>query len=157
MTRTNIPVARMLASLISFAFVFLWHGMQMFIFIWAFFNFLGLTIEGVARSIGNAPRYMKFQAAYLSSKNRRRFECALAAPLLAFSAISNFYFFAGTDIGHSFMYRIFHGNRQSCYPYRTLHTRVRRIKKKIFSLQIHSRLLERYFFCSTAVVRYQRR
>ncbi|XP_043275645.1 protein-cysteine N-palmitoyltransferase Rasp [Venturia canescens] len=107
-SRKNIPTARVFASFLSFSFVFLWHGIQMFIFIWCLLNFIGLTVEGFARSVGNSSTYLRLEAQYLSPRNSRRFRCALAAPLLVFSATSNFYFFAGEEIGHIFMYRLFH-------------------------------------------------
>ncbi|XP_063983385.1 protein-cysteine N-palmitoyltransferase Rasp [Diachasmimorpha longicaudata] len=104
----EIPLKKILASFISFGFVFLWHGVQLFIFTWSFLNFLGLTIEGIARSVGNTPGFIDWEEKWLTSKNIRRFHCMLASPLLALSAISNFYFFAGQDIGNIFIYRIFH-------------------------------------------------
>ncbi|XP_015593688.1 protein-cysteine N-palmitoyltransferase HHAT [Cephus cinctus] len=102
------PMRKLLASFLCFGFVFLWHGMQTFIFIWSFLNFLGLTVEGIAKTIGKYKRYIRIERKYLSERNIRRFHCALASPLLAMSAISNFYFFAGQDIGNAFIYRIFH-------------------------------------------------
>ncbi|EFN68057.1 hypothetical protein EAG_05255 [Camponotus floridanus] len=47
---------------------------------------------------------------YLSSKNIKRFHCILASPLLAISAISNFYFFGGQSIGNIFTYNLLHGS-----------------------------------------------
>ncbi|GJQ66302.1 putative MBOAT, membrane-bound O-acyltransferase family protein [Trypoxylus dichotomus] len=43
---------------------------------------------------------------------RQRLACMLAAPLLALSAISNFYFFAGMDVGNIFFKKMFDGNTQ---------------------------------------------
>lgn len=38
---------------------------------------------------------------------KRRFGCVIAAPLLAMSAMSNFYFFAGYDVGNIFVRKHF--------------------------------------------------
>lgn len=55
---------------------------------------------------------MTFKSAFkVNTKWRRRFSCILASPLLAMSAIANFYFFAGTDIGNIFMKRFFEGEK----------------------------------------------
>lgn len=64
-------------------------------------NFLGVTVEMVFKK--------RFQHVRLKSKLKRRIGCVLASPLLAMSAISNFYFFADTDIGNVFLKRFFEG------------------------------------------------
>ncbi|XP_047349110.1 protein-cysteine N-palmitoyltransferase HHAT isoform X1 [Vespa velutina] len=97
---------KLFGSFLCFTFVFLWHGMQTNIFTWALLNFIGLNIENLSRIIGNTKRYNQFQTKYLSSWNRRRFNCALSSILLAMSAISNFFFFAGQEIGNIYINRI---------------------------------------------------
>lgn len=100
---------RVFASFSCFTFVFAWHGMQTNIFIWALLNFIGLNIESLVRSVGKNQYYFNIQRKYMSPANIRRFNCILASPLLAMSVISNFYFFAGEEIGHAYVYRILHG------------------------------------------------
>ncbi|XP_012272296.1 protein-cysteine N-palmitoyltransferase Rasp isoform X2 [Orussus abietinus] len=107
-TELTIPCKKLVASFLCFGFVFLWHGMKMFIFIWACLNFIGLAIEDTAKSIGKSLKYIEFERKCLNWKNTRRFHCAIASPLLAMSAISNFYFFAGEEIGNIFVYRAIH-------------------------------------------------
>ncbi|KAK2587477.1 hypothetical protein KPH14_003181 [Odynerus spinipes] len=97
---------KLFASFLCFTFVFLWHGMQINIFTWAFFNFIGLNIENVSRVIGSTKEYNEIQRKYLSPSNIKRFNCALASILLAMSAISNFYFFAGQEIGNIYIHRL---------------------------------------------------
>lgn len=92
----------------SFGFVFIWHGVARFIFTWSLMNFFGLALEGAIKSIGKFEQYRKLESKF-SRKNIRRFHCLIASPLLALSAISNFYFFAGQEIGNLFLYRLFHG------------------------------------------------
>lgn len=71
-------------------------------------NFIGLVVENL----------IKFQSDYfyknilkniLIDKNKRRFECLLACPLLMFSAVSNFYFFADEEIGNIYAWKMFQG------------------------------------------------
>ncbi|KAL7298501.1 hypothetical protein TKK_0008281 [Trichogramma kaykai] len=102
--RSNL--GKVLATAVSFTFIYLWHGMHLYIFIWSFLNFLGLVIENTARSFSDY-FYKVILRDKMGPSNKRRFECALCSPLLAFSAISNFYFFAGDEIGHTYVWRFF--------------------------------------------------
>lgn len=79
------------------------------IFIWTLLNFIGIIIEDIGISIGKSKQYYKMQKTYLSSKNTKRLHCILASPLLAMSAISNFYFLGGQEIGNVFIQNILHG------------------------------------------------
>lgn len=81
----------------------------MHIFVWTMLNFIGIIIENVGVSIGKSKRYLKIQNTYLSSKNTKRLHCMLASPLLALSAISNFYFLGGQEIGNIFTQNILNG------------------------------------------------
>ncbi|KAL6437124.1 hypothetical protein ACFW04_005012 [Cataglyphis niger] len=102
--KSNGCFGKLFASFLCFAFVLIWHGIQVNIFIWSLFNFIGIAIENIGVSIGKSKQYHKIENMYLSSKNIRRFHCILASPLLAMSAISNFYFFGGPLIGNIFTY-----------------------------------------------------
>ncbi|XP_031843879.1 protein-cysteine N-palmitoyltransferase Rasp isoform X2 [Nomia melanderi] len=99
---------KVFASFLCFAFVFVWHGMQTNIFIWAFLNFIGLNIENLIKSLERSKYCTNIQKKYMSPTNVRRVHCIVTSPLLAMSVISNFYFFAGEEIGHIYVYRIFH-------------------------------------------------
>lgn len=106
---------KLFASFICFAFVFVWHGIQINIFIWSMLNFIGVTIENVGILIGKSKQYHKIQSMYLSSTNIKRFHCILASPLLVMSAISNFYFFGGQSIGNIFIYNIIYGSWKTLF------------------------------------------
>ncbi|KAG5346490.1 HHAT palmitoyltransferase, partial [Acromyrmex charruanus] len=108
--KSNRCFGKLFASFLCFTFVFMWHGIQMNIFIWALLNFIGIVIENIGTSIGKSKQYYKMQNTYLSSRNTKRLHCILASPLLAMSAISNFYFLGGQDIGNIFTQKIIHGN-----------------------------------------------
>ncbi|XP_014478468.1 PREDICTED: protein-cysteine N-palmitoyltransferase Rasp [Dinoponera quadriceps] len=108
--RSHVYFGKLFASFSCFTFVIIWHGIQMNIFIWSLLNFLGIIIESIGVSIGKSTKYRKLQNMYLSSVNTRRFHCMLASPLLAMSAISNFYFFGGQEIGNIFIHNILHGS-----------------------------------------------
>lgn len=100
---------KLFASFLCFTFVFVWHGMQRNIFIWAFLNFVGLNVESLIKSAVKSIHYVRMEEKYISKLNARRLNCILTSPLLAMSVISNFYFFAGEEIGNIYIYRIIHG------------------------------------------------
>merc|ERR1719204_1164182 len=96
---------KLFGSSICFSFVYLWHGTLDFILIWSLLNFLGITLEGIARALGTNERYRELEDK-LSSTTIRRLHALLSSPLLVMSSLSNFYFFAGTQVGHIFVKRI---------------------------------------------------
>ncbi|XP_076281734.1 protein-cysteine N-palmitoyltransferase Rasp isoform X2 [Lasioglossum baleicum] len=97
---------KLLASFLCFTFVFVWHGMQTNICIWAFLNFVGLNVENFMKLIEKSKYCANIRERYMSPTNARRVHCVLTSPLLAMSVISNFYFFAGEEVGHIYVYRI---------------------------------------------------
>ncbi|XP_046478218.1 protein-cysteine N-palmitoyltransferase HHAT isoform X1 [Neodiprion pinetum] len=112
---TKSALQKVFASFLCFSLVYVWHGTQMFILTWSVLNFIGVTIESLARTIGSTKIYIETQRKVMGPTNARRFHCILASPLLAMSAISNFYFFGGQEIGNIFVRRIL-GELSVCYP-----------------------------------------
>ncbi|XP_020294916.1 protein-cysteine N-palmitoyltransferase HHAT isoform X2 [Pseudomyrmex gracilis] len=51
--KANVYCGRLIASFLCFTFVFLWHGLELNIFTWTLFNFIGLTIESIGKTIGS--------------------------------------------------------------------------------------------------------
>ncbi|KAL1501940.1 hypothetical protein ABEB36_007167 [Hypothenemus hampei] len=97
----NYGLPKMGASLLCFSFVYAWHGIEDYIFVWALLNFCGIFIEHFAEVV-----FVHFNLKlYVNAGNLQRLKCAFAAPLLAMSAVSNFYFFAGLDIGNAFAHK----------------------------------------------------
>jgi len=96
---------KLMGSAICFSFVFVWHGTMDFVLIWSLLNFLGITLEGLARAVSVHPSYRTLEDK-ISQQMARRLHALLAAPLLVMSSLSNFYFFAGTQVGHIFVRRI---------------------------------------------------
>lgn len=107
--KANVYCGRLIASFLCFTFVFLWHGLELNIFTWTLFNFIGLTIESIGKTIGRSKQFREIQNMYLSPRNSKRLHCMLSSPLLAMSAISNFYFFGGQIIGDIFIQNILYG------------------------------------------------
>ncbi|KAK2705707.1 protein-cysteine N-palmitoyltransferase Rasp-like [Artemia franciscana] len=92
-------------SVLSFGYVFLWHGPYDFVLVWSILNCLGIIVEMIARKIGKTNSYKEFEM-NLGYSHRRRFVVLLSVPLFAVSMVSNFYFFFGLKIGNIFAKRI---------------------------------------------------
>ncbi|KAJ8736208.1 hypothetical protein PYW08_006864 [Mythimna loreyi] len=94
-------VYKLLSSLITFMFIFMWHGTMWNIFVWSLLNYLGIAIEYIGKAVPESKNYKLFKEKVLKTNAMEvRFTAFLCAPLLGLSAISNFYLFAGTDIGN---------------------------------------------------------
>lgn len=90
----------MISSLFTFIFIFIWHGTTKHIFVWSLLNFLGIILETLGKNISDTEKYQLFKIKYLKTDAMEtRFKAALCTPLLILSAVSNFYLFAGIDIG----------------------------------------------------------
>ncbi|XP_045497981.1 protein-cysteine N-palmitoyltransferase Rasp [Colias croceus] len=101
----NLPniICKLLASLETFIFIFMWHGIVWHIFMWTILNYTGITLEHFGKLISKHERYIWFKRVILRTEAMEaRFIAILCTPLLALSAISNFYLFAGNDVGSLF-------------------------------------------------------
>ena len=92
--------SNLFSSTVCFSFVYVWHGTMDFVLIWSLLNFLGITLEGVARAVSTQPAYRRLEDR-MSEQAARRLHALLASPVLIMSCLSNFYFFAGTQVGRS--------------------------------------------------------
>ncbi|KAG8228430.1 hypothetical protein J437_LFUL003907 [Ladona fulva] len=97
------------ASFLCFGFVYVWHGTTGYIFVWAMLNFIGIAIEGLAKAIYYSTSYSQWEARIFTPNGARRFQAMIASPLLMMSALSNFYFFAGMEVGNIFVQKIVEG------------------------------------------------
>ncbi|XP_017777846.1 PREDICTED: protein-cysteine N-palmitoyltransferase Rasp [Nicrophorus vespilloides] len=100
-------INKLFSSGLCFTFVYVWHGTQNYILIWTVLNFMGISVEMICKEL-----YKKcfFNFGSKHPNMERRLTSSLASILLAISAISNFYFFAGTSIGNIFFEKLFTGN-----------------------------------------------
>lgn len=113
--KSNGGFGKLFASFLCFTFVLIWHGIQINIFIWSLLNFIGVAIEDIGVSISKTEQYGKIRNTYLSPRNSKRLHCILASPLLVMSAISNFYFFGGQEIGNIFVQRLLYGSWKALF------------------------------------------
>ena len=97
---TSLPASlffKLLGSAICFSFVYVWHGTMDFILRWSILNFLGITLEGMAKAVAATETYQRLEDK-ISERMMRRLHAVLASPLLLMSSLSNFYFFAGSQV-----------------------------------------------------------
>ncbi|XP_046401710.1 protein-cysteine N-palmitoyltransferase Rasp [Ischnura elegans] len=100
---------KLFSSFLCFTFVYIWHGTNLYILVWSTLNFLGITIEAMAKTIYMTPTYQHWELKWFSVGWSQRFHALLASPLLMMSALSNFYFFGGMEIGNIFVQKILEG------------------------------------------------
>lgn len=97
----NKMIYKLLSSLVTFMFIFTWHGTTWSIFVWSVLNYFGIVLEYSGKAIGKTKKYIQFKQSFLKTDAMEtRFIAFLCTPLLGLSAISNFYLFAGTDVGN---------------------------------------------------------
>ena len=89
--------SKLFGSAVCFSFVYVWHGTMDFVLIWSLLNFLGITLEGLAKTVYALPSYRRLEDR-MSERMARRLHALLSSPLLVMSSLSNFYFFAGTQV-----------------------------------------------------------
>ena len=97
---------KIVGSLATFGFIYLWHGAYYHVMLWSLFNYFAVITELIARSIGKHPTYADMENKYLSPRGKRRLHALWAAPLYVGSVLANFYFFMGADVGHYFAQKI---------------------------------------------------
>ena len=54
-------VRQLIATMICYIFVFVWHGLTLSLFIWAALNFLDIVIEAIAKLVSVWPAFIKFE------------------------------------------------------------------------------------------------
>lgn len=96
-------VNKLIASLATFIFIFMWHGTVWNIFVWSSLNYIGILLEYTGKAVSSTEGYKWFRTKILRSNSmENRWIAFLCSPLLALSAISNFYLLAGSEIGDLF-------------------------------------------------------
>lgn len=103
--RTSSMYRKLFASFTTFGFIYLWHGIYQFVFIWSIMNFICLQLEQFGRHIGHMQQD-NFQK-YFSESNRNRIKAIFGTQIFIPAVISNFYFFAGVEVGNVFVERTY--------------------------------------------------
>uniref|UniRef100_A0A336M7A9 CSON013153 protein n=1 Tax=Culicoides sonorensis TaxID=179676 RepID=A0A336M7A9_CULSO len=87
---------------ITFVFIYFWHGLWWSIFAWSLLNFVCVLLENLITSALNSQKYNKTMSAYLGKNNLIRINALISTNIMIPSILSNFIFFAGTNVGYMF-------------------------------------------------------
>lgn len=52
---------QLLATMVCYLFVFVWHGGTMYMFVWAGLNFVDIMIEAMAKLVSSWPPFIQFE------------------------------------------------------------------------------------------------
>ena len=54
-------IAKFLASSVAFVYIYVWHGVQSVIMMWAGMNYISVSLESIGEAIGNSPKYQSLE------------------------------------------------------------------------------------------------
>ncbi|XP_067681277.1 protein-cysteine N-palmitoyltransferase HHAT-like [Haliotis asinina] len=97
---------RLLASMMCFLYIYVWHGQEKYLLLWTMSNFCGCSLELIGSHVEKNVMVIHIKTAYLSPAMVRRVHCALYTPLFLMSVFAVFYFFSGLTVGDIFVRRL---------------------------------------------------
>ncbi|CAM1292119.1 Uncharacterised protein g330 [Pycnogonum litorale] len=99
-------LAKLLSSSACFSFIFIWHGASKRIFVWSFFNFLGIAIENLMNFIIRCDISRQI-AQRISKASSRRLKAFFVMPIFVMSCISEVFFLVNYKAGIVLFRKIF--------------------------------------------------
>ncbi|KAM5238624.1 protein-cysteine N-palmitoyltransferase HHAT isoform 1-T1 [Ctenodactylus gundi] len=97
----------LLSTALTFAFVSYWHGGYDYLWCWAAFNWLGVTVENGIRRLVETPCIQDTLTRHLSPPTRRRLHAAVASCSTSMLILFNLVFLGGNQVGKTYWDRIF--------------------------------------------------
>ncbi|XP_064600763.1 protein-cysteine N-palmitoyltransferase HHAT-like [Liolophura sinensis] len=94
-------VRQLTISALTFLYVFYWHGAELYLFLWAALNYLGIMLELLGAKLTKI-----LGTRYLGSAMASRLHALCTVPLFAMSALSIFVFFGGAETGQVYFNRL---------------------------------------------------
>uniref|UniRef100_A0A182LTF9 Uncharacterized protein n=1 Tax=Anopheles culicifacies TaxID=139723 RepID=A0A182LTF9_9DIPT len=91
-TKTSGLVRKLLASLATFAFIYIWHGVFLFILIWSLINWICILLERLVNHCTPADS---------------RWRAIIGTHVFIPSVLSNFFFFASENVGFIYLQRTY--------------------------------------------------
>lgn len=95
-------IRRLGSVLVTFVFIYVWHGLWWSIFIWSLLNFVCVIAENLLTTMLNSQKYNQMMGKLCGRNNLLRVNALISTNVMIPSILSNFIFFAGTDVGHVF-------------------------------------------------------
>ena len=83
---------QLFAVFCCFAYIFIWHGCQWYVFYWSALNFLGILAEAFGASLQQTEMMRKLES-FVGGRMWRRLRVLAALPFFASLAIGMFMFF----------------------------------------------------------------
>lgn len=94
-TKTSSGARKIMASSITFVFIYIWHGLYTFIMIWSTLNWICIVMEGfVKKFFGHSKQLAAF----------------IGTHVFVLSVLSNFFFFAREEVGYIYLQRTYYEN-----------------------------------------------
>uniref|UniRef100_A0A182JYR4 Uncharacterized protein n=1 Tax=Anopheles christyi TaxID=43041 RepID=A0A182JYR4_9DIPT len=91
-TKTSSLPRKVLASLATFAFIYIWHGVFLFILIWSLINWICILLERLVNHCTDADS---------------RWRAVIGTHVFIPSVLSNFFFFASEKVGFIYLQRTY--------------------------------------------------
>ncbi|VDP34745.1 unnamed protein product [Soboliphyme baturini] len=98
---------RLLAMLLCFGFVILWHGSDHNYIVWVSLNIAEILLENTSRAIYNIPAVKSWRERHISDGCFRRILALLCVIPYTFGLYSNFYFLSTSEAGYIFVNKFF--------------------------------------------------
>ena len=99
-------LTKLLASLFTFCFVCVFHGLHEYVLIWSALNFLGVTLEAVGKSMCRTEAYKRMESVHPSPASQRRLNAMGSTLVFNLALTSNLYFLTeDATKGNLFAYR----------------------------------------------------
>lgn len=105
-TKSSSTLLKLIASFVTFTFIYLWHGFYTFVLIWAIMNFVCVQAEKFGRTIAKSSVYHAW-VGHWSESNRDRLTAFFGSQLYIPAAMSNFFFIGGYDVGMIYVRRTY--------------------------------------------------
>ena len=94
---------KILASVATFAFIYVWHGYFLDILIWSFLNGVGILLEILYSTFKRSKYHETWITGRFSHNNVLRIDAFIGTQLLILAVIANFFFLANYDVGILFL------------------------------------------------------
>ena len=105
-TTVSKKVQKVMASAITFLFIFIWHGLYMFILIWSMLNWLCIILEQALKVFAKSKMFLRLTNRF-SPTNKGRIIAVIGSNIFIMSVISNFFFFAREETGYIYIKRTY--------------------------------------------------
>lgn len=102
-TKSSSGLRRLLSMFVTFAFIYVWHGYFMAIFVWSMLNVTGMLLEQLVRKLQRSNIYQEWIIKKFSANAVNRIDAAIGTHLLILAVISNFFFLANYEVGILFL------------------------------------------------------